>query len=111
MTWNLPASVCQRLTNKAKETGRPFQEWLQYFVMERYLYRLSRSPHADKFVLKGALMFAAWGAPSAQPTKDIDLLARMDNAVEAVAGVVREVCGLEVEPDGLTFDPAAVVTE
>ena len=61
MTKNLPASVRQRLTNKAKETNRPFQEVLQYFAMERFLYRLSQSRHADRFVLKGALMFTAWG--------------------------------------------------
>ena len=42
MTKNLPASVRQRLTNKAKETNRPFQEVLQYFAMERFPYRLSR---------------------------------------------------------------------
>ena len=46
MSKNLPASVRQRLTNKAKETKRPFQELLQYFAMERFLYRLSRSKHA-----------------------------------------------------------------
>ena len=37
MTKNLPASVRQRLTNKAKQTARPFQEVLQYFAMERFL--------------------------------------------------------------------------
>jgi len=52
---NLPASVRQRLTNKAKDADRPFQEVLQYFAMERFLYRLTQSRHSDKFVLKGAL--------------------------------------------------------
>ena len=51
---NLAASVRQRLLNKARETGRPFNEILQYFAMERFLYRLARSPHVDKFILKGA---------------------------------------------------------
>ena len=92
MSKNLPASVRQRLTNKAKETNRPFQELLQYFAMERFLYRLAQSPHAGKFILKGALMFTAWGGPQSRPTKDIDLLARMDNAVEAVVALMREVC-------------------
>lgn len=91
MTRNLPASVRQRLANRAKAAGRPFQEVLQYFAMERFLYRLAQSPHADKLVLKGARMFTAWGAPASRPTKDIDLLARMDNAVEAVVAVMREV--------------------
>ena len=111
MSKNLPASVRQRLANKAQETGRPFQEVLQYFAMERFLYRLSRSPHADKFVLKGALMFTAWGGLSSRPTKDIDLLARMDNTVEAVETVMREVCGQEVEADGLVFDTESVAGE
>ena len=63
MSKNLPASDRQRLTNKAKETNRPFQELLQYFAMERFLYRLAQSPHAGKFILKGALMFTGMRLP------------------------------------------------
>ncbi len=105
---NIAASVRQRLTNNAKETGRPFQEVFQYFAMERFLYRLSRSPHADKFILKGALMFAVWRAPSTRPTKDIDLLGRMNNSVAAILPVIRDICNQDVEPDGLLFDPATI---
>ena len=54
---NIAASVRQRLMNTAKASGRPFQEVLQYFAMERFLYRLSKSPHGDRFIRKGALMF------------------------------------------------------
>ena len=53
---NLPASIRQRLLNKAKADKRPFAELLQYYVMERFLYRLSQSQHVERFVLKGALM-------------------------------------------------------
>ena len=53
---DIAASVRQRLLNKAKSERRPFNEFLQYYAMERFLFRLSKSPHADKFVLKGALM-------------------------------------------------------
>ncbi len=70
---NIATSVRQRLLNKARETGLPFGELLQYFAMKRFLYRLAKSVHADKFVLKGALMFSAWQAPVARPTMDIDL--------------------------------------
>lgn len=105
---NLAASVRQRLHNNALATGRPFQEVFQYFAMERFLYRLSQSPHADKFVLKGALMFSVWHAPSTRPTKDIDLLGRMHNSVDAVVAVIRDICNHEVEPDGLVFDAAAL---
>ena len=60
---NVAHSVHQRLLNKAKGAGRPFNELLQYFAMERFLYRLSRSAHGSKFVLKGAPLFTAWRAP------------------------------------------------
>jgi hypothetical protein len=111
MNKNLPASVRQRLTNKTKETHRPFQELLQYFAMERFLYRLAESPHAEKFILKGALMFTAWGGALSRPTKDIDLLARMDNKVGAVVAIMREVCKQHVEDDGLNFDVKSLAGE
>lgn len=105
---NLAASVHARLTERARKDGRPFQELLEYFAMERFLYRLASSPHADKFVLKGALMLRVWDAPAARPTRDIDLLGRMDNAPESLARVVAEVCDAEVEPDGLVFKASTV---
>jgi hypothetical protein len=53
------ASIRQRLLNQSRAQGRPFQVLLQYFAMERFLYRLSRSPFSDRFVLKGALLLTA----------------------------------------------------
>jgi len=82
---NVAASVRQRLMNSAKALGRPFQEVLQYFAMERFLYRLSQSQHAERFILKGALLFNLWGAPSSRPTRDIDLLGRLNNSVDTDA--------------------------
>jgi predicted nucleotidyltransferase component of viral defense system len=105
---NIAHSVHRRLLNVARETGRPFNELLQYYAMERFLYRLSCSRHADRFVLKGALMLTVWRAPLTRPTRDIDLLGCMDNAPEAVAAVMRDVCAEEVEVDGLLFDAASV---
>jgi hypothetical protein len=71
---NISASVRQRLLNKARTDKRTFNELLQYFAMDRFLYRLSESIHADKFVLKGALMLRAWKSPIFRPTMDIDML-------------------------------------
>ena len=59
MIRDLAASVHQRLLNHARVEGRPFNEVLQYFALERFLYRLGRSPLRSQFVLKGALMFTA----------------------------------------------------
>ncbi len=105
---DVAASVRQKLLNTAKASNRPFQEVLQYYAMERFLYRLAKSPHAEKFVLKGALMFTAWGAPGTRPTKDIDFLAKTNNTIAAVVPLVQSVCGGAVEPDGLVFDAATV---
>ena len=76
--------------------------------MERFLYRLSKSPHAARFILKGALMFTAWKLESYRPTKDIDLLGKTANQVESVVAIAREICAQPVAPDGLVFNPATV---
>ena len=52
---NVPASVRQRLLNISRKDKRPFNELMQYYAMERFLYRLSQSDYADSFILKGAL--------------------------------------------------------
>lgn len=59
MATNTAASVRQKLLNKSRAEKRPFQELLQYYAMERFLYRLSQSPHSGCFTLKGALMLWA----------------------------------------------------
>ncbi len=105
---DIAASVRARLQERAKQSHRPFAELLQYFAMERFLYRLAQSPHVDKFVLKGALMLVAWKTPDFRPTKDIDFLARMPNDVESVVSVFRDACGQPVEEDGLNFDATSI---
>lgn len=105
---NLQASIKARLQNRAKETNRPFAELLQYYGIERFLYRFSKSEYVDKFVLKGALLFTVWQIPERRTTLDIDFLARIDNRVEQIESVVKEVCSTSVEPDGLTFDSKTI---
>ena len=108
---NLAASVQARLQNRARASKRPFQELLQYYAMERFLYRLSTTPHRACFVLKGALMLHVWDAPLARATKDLDLLGHLENSLENLERVVREVCAADVVLDGMVFDPATVKTE
>ena len=105
---NIKASVKARLQNKAKETNRPFAEVLQYYGMERFLYRFSKSKYANKFVLKGALLFTVWQIPERRITLDIDFLAHFDNKVANIEKVMRDVCNVTVDPDGLIFDAKTV---
>lgn len=108
---NLAASVRQRLLNRSRETDRPFNELLQYFAMERFLYRLSQSSHEKKFILKGALTLLAWRLAVNRPTMDIDFLGMTDNRIDAIIAVVQDICRQDVEPDGLVFDPDSVEGE
>ncbi len=105
---NIEASIKARLKNKAQETNRPFAEVMQYYGMERFLYRFSKSKYADKFILKGALLFAVWQIPERRTTLDIDFLARFDNEVTTIEKVMKDVCDTSVDPDGLNFDPQTV---
>lgn len=77
----LGASVRDRLMNQSRTQKRLFQELLQYYAMERFLYRLSRSRYAEQFVLKGALLLTAWRASLSRSTMDIDLLGRTSNGL------------------------------
>ena len=105
---NVPASVHQRLLNLARQTNRPFNELLQYFAIQRFLFRFSRSAYAEQFVLKGAQMLQAWDAPLARPTMDIDMLGRVSNTVENLEQIVRACATVEVDADGVAFDPQSV---
>lgn len=102
---NLAASVRQRLLNLSREQVRPFQEILHFYVMERFLYRLSQSEHANRFVLKGALMLQVWASPQSRPTMDIDMLGCIDNDPDVLLERFRRVLEAEVIDDGLVFDP------
>lgn len=108
---NIGASIRQRLLNKAREDKRPFNELLQYYAMERFLYRLSISQYKDRFILKGALMLRVWDSPQFRPTMDIDLLGRTSNEEARIAAQIREILTAEVEPDGLDFLVDSIHTE
>jgi hypothetical protein len=108
---SLGALVHQRLKNASEKSGRTFNDLAQYYALERWLYRLSKSRYAQNFILKGALMLVAWRAPVLRATRDIDLLARMSNNLGEVKEAVAEVCRTEVEEDGVVFDADTIVTE
>lgn len=108
---NVPASIHQRLLNIAKETGRPFNEVVQYYALERWLYRLAQSKYSDRFVLKGALMLLVWKTPITRPTRDIDLLGRISSDPEVIRKVVSAICEVSVKDDGMIFDSSTVTSE
>lgn len=105
---NIPESVHRRLLDKARESSRPFNELLQYFAIERFIYRIAKSSYANRFILKGALMFSAWSGALSRPTMDIDLLGKIDNKLDTITAAIKESCLIEVEKDGIYFDAETV---
>jgi hypothetical protein len=81
---------------------------LTRFAVERFLYRLSRSPEAERFVLKGALLLLVWLGESIRPTRDADLLGFGDLSDVALARTFREVCAVGAEPDAMTYLPDSI---
>ena len=110
MTPNLAASVRARLLNVAKAQESDFNQVLVRFALERILYRLSQSEHADRFLLKGALLFTLWYDMPHRATRDADLLGFGASDLESVAQVFREIAAVAVD-DGIVFDPASVTVE
>lgn len=105
---NIPASIHARLLNHAKNDQRPFEELLQYYAMERFLYRLSESKHANRFILKGALMFKVWESSLHRPTMDIDMLGKTSNEEENIISQIHDILSVDVISDGIIFDTSSI---
>lgn len=108
---NVAASVRQRLLNRARSDKRPFNELLQYYAIERFLYRLSRSDHAGRFIIKGALMLRVWRTPEFRPTMGIDMLGRTSNEEASVVAQIRDIIAAPSQDDGLFFDSDSIEAE
>jgi hypothetical protein len=110
MAHDLAASVRARLLNIAKAEQTDFNSVLVRYALERFLYRLGQSAHADHFVLKGAMLFNLWYAMPHRPTRDVDLLGFGPSDLGAIAQVFREIVSVVAE-DGIVFDAASVRVE
>lgn len=107
----LAQSVQVRLVRHARGIGVDPNLVLTRYAVERFLYRLSRSPYAERFVLKGALLLLAWLGEALRPTRDADLLGFGELPDDELLRIFREVCGVRVEPDAATFDAGSVAVE
>ena len=107
---NFAASVRARLLNVAKAQGVDFNQVLVRFALERILYRMTQSQHADRFLLKGALLFTLWYDMPHRATRDADLLGFGASDLASVAETFRDIATIAVD-DGIAFDPASVAVE
>jgi len=100
---NVSASVKNRILSMARLSGKPFQSLLTHYGLERFLFRMSRSPLKEKFVLKGGLLLMGMGLPMARTTRDIDFLGLGSKDTEAVGASIREIGSMTIE-DGLVYE-------
>ena len=105
---NVAASVRQRLLNLSRAEGEDFQKVLLRYAIERLLYRLSRSPHHRRFVLKGATLFTLWSDSPHRSTQDLDLWSRGESSVQTLEESFREICATPVADDGIVFSADTV---
>jgi hypothetical protein len=96
---NLAASIRQKLLNHAKTTRQDFQRVIDGYAIEGILDRLANSAYADRFLLKGALLFAVWKGLGQRPTRDIDLMGR---------GANKEIVSIDIKDDSIHFSRDAI---
>ena len=108
---NVAASVRARLQNRAREQQVNFQYVLTRYALERFLFRLGVSPHKEFFILKGAMLYAAWLADPFRTTRDLDLLSLSDRETAPLLETIRDVCAQPVADDGLRFDTGNILAQ
>lgn len=108
-TQGLAHSIHVRLVARAKELGIEAQLLLERYALHRLLYRLSKSSHADRFVLKGAQMMLVWIGETVRPTRDADLLGLDELSDVMLAGIFEGLCDVPVEePDGMEYSAESI---
>jgi predicted nucleotidyltransferase component of viral defense system len=103
--------VRARLLDLSRTRGEDFQLVLTRYGLERLMYRLSQSDHAERFVLKGAMLFLLWNEEPHRPTRDVDFLGFGDMSQDTLREMFQDICSVPVEEDGVTFDPDSVRVE
>ena len=105
---NRAHSIHERLLKVARSEQEEFQNLLMRYARERWLYRLSLSAQSERFVLKGAMLFALWSDEPHRLTQDLDLLGFGGSPLAELEAACREVCAVQAEEDGLQFLPESV---
>jgi hypothetical protein len=108
---NLAVSIRAKLLAHAKRHNDDFQRVLTRFAIERLLFRLSQTDAAERYVLKGAMLFVTWPKHVFRPIGDLDLLGHGDPDPAALTELFTRICQIEVVDDGIVFDPATLTVD
>ena len=111
MTTPKAHSIQTKLLNYSHTHQVNHNHTLSRYAVERLMYRLSRSPHADRFVLKGAMLFVLWLDEVHRPTKDLDLMGLGEFSADSLRTIFEDVCAVVVEDDGIEFFKELIAIE
>ncbi len=109
MTQDMAGSIKIRLTElgKGNRQYRDTQRLMVRYAIERFMWRVGQSRHADDFTLKGAMAFTYHHANSSRTTGDADFLMRGDYSAATLKGVLADIARIQAD-DGVTFDANAI---
>jgi len=102
-TQGIAHSVHTRLVARSKELHIEAQLLLERYALHRLLYRLSKSRHASRFLLKGAQLMLIWIGESARTTRDADLLGFGDLSDDRLREIFTDLCTVTVKPDSMKY--------
>jgi hypothetical protein len=106
------ASVLARIQNEARMLGVSHELLMRRYVFERFLCRLSQSPHRDVLVLKGAMALVAVTKNFGRETRDLDMLGLQTLTAPQALDLIRTVAGTSPsDPDPVDFDLATFSVE
>ena len=77
-------------------------------MMERFIYRFSKSPYKSKLILKGGLMFSVWNISQSRPTRDIDFLGLTSNNPENIKTIIKNICRIDCIDDGVSYNKESI---
>ncbi len=97
------ASLKGKIRHLAKEHDLKPQEVLQMYLFEHLLKRLTKSPYADKFVLKGGFLISSMTGIRQRTTMDMDAtVVGLDMDEKHIARAMVEICDVDVG-DGMSY--------
>jgi len=104
-------SIKAKLKKEADSGAKDFSFMLLHYFIERLLYRLSISPYANNFILKGGLLLYTILDNKARATRDIDFLARdIKNIPAELVRIFTEIATIPLN-DAVFYDTEKIVVE
>ena len=99
-----PEQVKGRIKNVAKETKADARTLMRFYMMERFLERVSMSQYKENFIIKGEILVTAMVGVALRSSMDIDTSIKNQNlSVEDAECIVNEIKDISLD-DGVSFE-------